>query len=122
MYSARVADAALSSSHTPNPELEDEMNSKDDSTYPSGDDLIAMRAEEEPIRYICQKLKVREMGPYDHIVTKHEVRDWLKAGGTDRAEADAIVQRAQVRRVEGHQRALRQAQQQQQGQTRNLSQ
>ena len=96
------------------------MNSKNNS-YPTADDLIAMRAEEEPVRYICEKLKVKEMGPYDHIVTKHEVRDFLKAGGTNKTEAEEIVKRAQIRRTEAQERAIRQAQQQQQQQGRRIS-
>jgi hypothetical protein len=42
-------------------------------------------------------LRVKEMGPADHIRTKHEVRAWLENAG-DLKEAAAIVTRARARR------------------------
>ena len=47
--------------------------------------------------FITEKLRVKEMGPADHIRTKHEVKAWLEASG-DAREAEAIVIRARARR------------------------
>ena len=78
--------------------------------------LLALRQEEDAVRLITERLRVKEMGPADHIRTKHEVRDFLRAGGTNRTEAGEIVQRAQVRIAEESQReALRESQQQRRG-------
>lgn len=60
-------------------------------------DLIALRQQEDALRLITEKLRVREMGPADHIRTKHEVKAFLEAAG-DAKEAEAIVTRARLRR------------------------
>ena len=56
-----------------------------------------MRELPEPLKQITARLRVLEMGPADHIRTKHEVKAWLEASG-DMKEADAIIVRAQARR------------------------
>ena len=59
--------------------------------------LLALRQEPDALRAISERLKVREMGPADHIRTKHEVKAWLETpGGVN--EADAIIIRARARR------------------------
>jgi len=60
-------------------------------------DFIALRHQEDALKLITEKLRVREMGPADHIRTKHEVKAFLEAGG-DAKEAEAIVTRARLRR------------------------
>lgn len=60
-------------------------------------DLIAMRNQNDALKLITEKLRVREMGPADHIRTKHEVKALLEADG-DLKEAEAIVKRARLRR------------------------
>jgi hypothetical protein len=71
------------------------MNPKDSDF--GANEMIALRGHEEALRAITEKLRVKEMGPADHIRTKHEVKAWLEAGG-DTREAEAIVVRARARR------------------------
>jgi hypothetical protein len=85
----------------------------DDSTYPTPDDLVALRVEEDPVRIISEKLKVKEMGPADHIRTKHEVKAFVESG--QHAVAEELVKRAQARRVLAQSVTIRQAQQQGRG-------
>jgi hypothetical protein len=59
--------------------------------------LITLRNEPEALSVITATLRVREMGPADHIRTKHEVKAWLETDGTVK-EAEAIVTRARARR------------------------
>lgn len=59
--------------------------------------LIALRNEPEALKVITGTLRAREMGPADHIRTKHEVKAWLETQGTLK-EAEAIVTRARARR------------------------
>lgn len=64
----------------------------------SAADFAALRAQPEALKVITDRLLVKEMGPADHIRTKHEVKAWLEAGGSLK-EADAIVERARARRT-----------------------
>lgn len=59
--------------------------------------LVALRNQPEALKVITERLKVKQMGPADHIRTKHEVKAWLEADGTLN-EAEAIVTRARARR------------------------
>lgn len=59
--------------------------------------LVELRNQTDALKSITARLRVREMGPADHIRTKHEVKAWLEASGTQ-AEAEAIVKRARARR------------------------
>lgn len=59
--------------------------------------LLAMRNESDALKAITARLRVKEMGPADHIRTKHEVKAWLETSGTE-VEAEAIVKRARARR------------------------
>ena len=58
--------------------------------------LISMRNVSEALKAITARLRVRDMGPADHIRTKHEVKAWLETNG-DLKEAEAIVKRARAR-------------------------
>jgi hypothetical protein len=80
--------------------------------------MLTLRSETEALKIITGQLKVREMGPADHIRTKHEVKAWLETNG-DLKEAEAIVVRAQARRKlqETQEITQRMAQRQQRGQS-----
>jgi len=82
------------------------MNSKDNS-YPTADDLIAWRAQEDPVRFISEKLNVKEMGPADHIRTKHEVKAFVENG--QRNVAEELLKRAQARRELAQSSTIKQA-------------
>lgn len=49
--------------------------------------LLALRKEEDAVRLITERLRVKEMGPADHIRTKHEVKAFVESGDTKAAEA-----------------------------------
>lgn len=89
------------------------MNQNDSSTTTAAT-VAALRTQPEALRLITEKLRVKEMGPADHIRTKHEVKEFLEAGGGDLAVAERIVTRAQARRE--LQRAHREELVQRQGQ------
>jgi hypothetical protein len=59
--------------------------------------LIALRNQPDALKLITERLKVKQMGPADHIRTKHEVKAWLETEGSLK-EAEAIVTRARARR------------------------
>jgi hypothetical protein len=59
--------------------------------------LLALRTQDDAVRVISEHLKVREMGPADHIRTKHEVKAFVASG--DINEAEALAQRASERRA-----------------------
>jgi ketosteroid isomerase-like protein len=48
--------------------------------------LLALRKEDDAVRLIAERLGVKEMGPADHIRTKHEVKTFVESGDTDLAE------------------------------------
>lgn len=73
------------------------MNSPQGSEL-SAADFAALRAQPEALRTITERLRVKEMGPADHIGTKHEVKAWLEAAGSQ-SEVEAIVERARARRT-----------------------
>jgi hypothetical protein len=64
---------------------------------PTAATLLALRNETDALKVITARLRVKEMGPADHIRTKHEVKAWLETGG-NQAEAEAIIKRAHARR------------------------
>jgi hypothetical protein len=59
--------------------------------------LIALRTQPDALQIITERLKVKQMGPADHIRTKHEVKAFIESVG-DIKEAEAIVARARARR------------------------
>ncbi len=61
--------------------------------------LMALRQESDALRTITERLKVKEMGPADHIRTKHEVRAFIEKGSE--AAAEALTRRAAERRQIG---------------------
>jgi len=49
--------------------------------------LLALRKENDAVRLITERLRVKEMGPADHIRTKHEVKAFVESGNLNAAEA-----------------------------------
>ena len=70
------------------------MNPKESSEI-SVQALLALRQENDALRVITEKLRVKEMGPADHIRTKHEVKAFVESGDTKAAEA--LIKQAQER-------------------------
>jgi len=73
------------------------MNPNENSD-PSAADLVALRANPDALALITERLNVKQMGPADHIRTKHEVKGFIESGG-DVREAQEIIQRASTRRA-----------------------
>ena len=57
--------------------------------------LLALRKEDDAVRLITERLRVKEMGPADHIRTKHEVKAFVDLG--DSTTARELIARAQQR-------------------------
>lgn len=70
------------------------MNPKE-TTELSVQTLLALRQENDALRVITEKLRVKEMGPADHIRTKHEVRAFVESG--DAKAAEALIKQARER-------------------------
>lgn len=62
--------------------------------------LLALRKENDAVRLITERLRVKEMGPADHIRTKHEVKAFVESG--DGAAAESLMKSATKRRSENH--------------------
>lgn len=58
--------------------------------------LLALRKENDAVRLITDRLRVKEMGPADHIRTKHEVKAFVESG--DLATARVLLERSEERR------------------------
>lgn len=58
--------------------------------------LVALRSDPDATRVIAERLKVRDMGPADHIRTKHEVKAFVEAAG-DIGVAEELLRRARER-------------------------
>lgn len=67
--------------------------------------LMALRQEGDALRVITDRLRVKEMGPADHIRTKHEVKAFIEKGVE--SAAAALLQRANERRQIGQKLAER---------------
>lgn len=61
--------------------------------------LMALRKETDAVRIITGRLKVKEMGPADHIRTKHEVKTFVESGSEP--AAITLLKRADERRALG---------------------
>ena len=89
------------------------MNPKDSSEI-TVQTLLALRQESDALRIITEKLRVKEMGPSDHIRTKHEVKAFVESG--DNKAAEALIKQA-CERIATHQTITnRMTEQQQRGQ------
>ena len=58
--------------------------------------LLALRQEGDATQIIAERLKVKEMGPADHIRTKHEVKAFLESA--DAKAAEQLLRHARERR------------------------
>ena len=61
----------------------------------SAQTLLELRQESDALRVITEKLRVKEMGPADHIRTKHEVKAFVESG--DLKTAEALIRQATER-------------------------
>ena len=59
--------------------------------------LVALRDDPDAMRVIADRLRVKDMGPADHIRTKHEVKAFVEAAG-DILAAENLLKRARERR------------------------
>lgn len=71
------------------------MNSNDRSKL-TVETLLALRSEPDAMRLITERLRVKDMGPADHIRTKHEVKAFVETG--NEAIAAGLLRRAAERR------------------------
>ncbi len=62
--------------------------------------LLSFRQESDALRLITEKLRVKEMGPADHIRTKHEVKAFVESGDVNAAVA--LIKQARER-IAAHQ-------------------
>ncbi len=58
--------------------------------------LLALRKEDDAVRIITERLRVKEMGPADHIRTKHEVKAFVEYG--DGKIAETLLRHSAERR------------------------
>jgi hypothetical protein len=89
------------------------MNPKESSEI-SVQTLLALRQESDALRVITEKLRVKEMGPSDHIRTKHEVKAFVETG--DVKAAEALIKQASERTAAHQAVTNRMTEQQQRGQ------
>ena len=61
--------------------------------------LLALRGQPDALKTITELLQVKQMGPADHIRTKHEVKLFIETSANQK-EAEAIVKRARERRAQ----------------------
>ncbi len=85
------------------------MNPKENSEI-SVHTLLALRQESDALRVITEKLRVKEMGPADHIRTKHEVKAFVESG--DVKAAENLLKVAHERRAQHQAESIKQTQQQ----------
>jgi hypothetical protein len=76
--------------------------------------LLALRQQPDALRLITEKLRVKEMGPADHIRTKHEVKAFMESG--DVKAAKTLIRQAHERTTTGQTVANRLMERQQRGQ------
>ncbi len=62
----------------------------------TADEMMAIRDQVDALKEITARLRVKEMGPADHIRTKHEVKAFIESRGAVQ-EAEAILTRARAR-------------------------
>lgn len=78
--------------------------------------LLALRKENDAVRLITERLRVKEMGPADHIRTKHEVKLFIESGNA--TSAATLIRCANERTTA--QQAVTNRMSQTQGRTLNL--
>ena len=70
-----------------------------ETTYLTAAQLLALRSQPDALKVITELLQVKQMGPADHIRTKHEVKLFIETSANLK-EAEAIVKRARERRAQ----------------------
>ncbi len=76
--------------------------------------LLDLRKENDALKLITEKLRVKEMGPADHIRTKHEAKVFVESG--DLSMARVLIRQAQERASEHQRVTIRLSEQQKRGQ------
>lgn len=71
--------------------------------------LLDLRKDPDAVRLITELLRVKEMGPADHIRTKHEVKAFVESA--DATAAATLAQRATERRSENLRQTIKATQQ-----------
>lgn len=89
------------------------MNPKDSPDI-SVQTLLALRQDSDAIRVITERLRVKDMGPADHIRTKHEVKAFVETG--DLKTAESLIKQASERTAAHQTITNRVTEQQQHGQ------
>jgi hypothetical protein len=74
------------------------------------DTLLALRLDSDPLRAITEALRVKEMGPSDHIRTKHEAKAFVESG--DLKAGENLLKLAHERRAQHQAESIKQTQQQ----------
>ena len=72
--------------------------------------LLALRKETDALQVISEYFKVKEMGPSDHIRTKHEAKAFIETG--DVKAAENLLKLAHERRERHQAESIKQTQQQ----------
>ncbi len=85
-----------------------------DSSETTAQTLLDLRKENDALRLLTEKLRVKEMGPADHIRTKHEVKAFVDAG--DLSMAKLLILQAQERATEQQRETIRLSERQKRGQ------
>ncbi len=67
-----------------------------DSSEITAQTLLDLRKENDALRLITEKLRVKEMGPADHIRTKHVVKLFVENGDVKAAEALILQARERI--------------------------
>jgi hypothetical protein len=76
--------------------------------------LLALRQERDAVQVITDRLRAKEMGPSDHIRTKHEVKAFVESG--DAKAAEALIKHARERTAANQAISNRMTETQQRGQ------
>lgn len=77
------------------------------------DTLLALRHDSDALQVITEKLRVKEMGPADHIRTKHEVKAFMASGDVNAARE--LLKAASARRDLRQREAMKMGEQQSPG-------
>jgi len=83
------------------------MNPKESSEV-TVETLLALRRQPDALRLITEKLRVKKMGPADHIRTKHEVKTFVETG--DATVAAELIRHARERAAVQQSAAIRMSQ------------
>jgi len=84
------------------------MNSSDNYPVVDAQTLLTLRKEPNALATITEKLRVKEMGPADHIRTKHEVKVFIESGTEKSAETLTRMAQERLKANEAAERRLAQ--------------